>query len=144
MKPQTLAHTVLADGLRMLAGLAAFALVVASAWVCLIVGLVVLARPGLGLGGALLAVGSGLGVLIAIILIRTSAMPPAAAQHHVTAEAAGHKDSGAEAPLLSAIVQTVLAYPRAAGLLLSATALILAVLPARPGRTPPTTPAPDP
>jgi hypothetical protein len=137
MKPQTLAHTVLANGLRMLAGLAAFALVVASAWVCLIAGLVELARPGLGLGGALLAVGSGLGVLIAVILIRAPALPP-------TAKAADTEDSNAVAPLFVAIAQIVLAHPRMTGLLLSAAGVILALRPTRSGRTQPASPTPDP
>lgn len=81
MPRTSLVQTVASSGLR--AVLIAFAtvLVVATIWICLIAGLVVILSPPLGLGGALLAVAGGLiaicGISLAVLVLARPEPPPA-------------------------------------------------------------------
>ena len=56
-------------GLRVLLVFCVALLMAATIWICLVVGFVVVLRPALGLGGALLCVGGGLATLALLLLL---------------------------------------------------------------------------
>lgn len=86
MKPGSrMARSATETGLRVALVFALGLLMAATIWVCLVAGLVVVLRPALGLGGALLSVGGGLS---AIILLTVALRLPREAQRPALPSAA--------------------------------------------------------
>lgn len=90
MKRTSALHGMAASGLRALL-IACFAmLVLVTIWICLVAGLVVVLRPALGSGGALLAVAGGLvaaSLLFIAVVVLARREPPAPPPSGLKAEA---------------------------------------------------------